>query len=139
MFEGNIEKDELISELYIYLSENNWSKLRQFAFRSSLLTWIGVVSIRFFQKIRPRLIDNPNSESLLSKIDFKMFQSIDESKIDVENAVLRITNSRYRRVIMELDLKDREPEQVANEMGTNVANLYNIRRRAHLQLLKYLN
>ena len=50
IFDGNIDKRELINELYIYLANDNWKKIRQFDFRSKLITWTSVVAIRFFQQ-----------------------------------------------------------------------------------------
>ena len=38
---------DIASEMYIYLSKNDWSKLRSFEFRSSLFGWIKVVTNRF--------------------------------------------------------------------------------------------
>ena len=138
-FDRNVEKDELISELYIYLSDNNWYKLRQFTYKSSLLTWTGVVAIRFFQKKRSKLIENASSEALLLKNDIAISSNSLDYKLDLERALNHIQNVRYRQVIIELDIKERSPNVVADEMNTNVANLYNIRRRAHVQLKQYLN
>ena len=45
-----LDKNELINELYLYLQSDNWYKLRQFDFRSKLTTWLTVVAVRFFQK-----------------------------------------------------------------------------------------
>ena len=59
--------------------------------------------------------------------------AIDEI-IDVRHAIKRIQNARYRMVIEQLDLHDMAPEILANKMGTTVDNLYNIHRRALLQL-----
>ncbi len=33
IFKGKAEKDELVSELYLYLRENDWYRLRQFQFK----------------------------------------------------------------------------------------------------------
>lgn len=42
--------NELVNEFYLYIAADNWRKVRQFDFRSKLMTWVGVVAIRFFQK-----------------------------------------------------------------------------------------
>ena len=49
-----LDKNELINELYLYLQSDNWYKLRQFDFRSKLTTWLTVVAVRFFQKRKGR-------------------------------------------------------------------------------------
>lgn len=46
----------------------------------------------------------------------------------------KMPNERYRKVIDILDLQDIRPEQLAEEMNVTVDNLYNIHRRALVQL-----
>lgn len=139
IFDGHVEIDELANELFIYLSNNNWYKLKQFAYKSSLTTWVGVVAIRFFQNKRADLIENESSETLLSKSSIEETTWINERRIDVERALRQLPNERYRKVILELDILDRDPRDVAKELNTKVSNLYNIRRRAHLQLKRFFN
>ena len=44
------KKEELVSELYLYLSQNEWERLRKFEFKASLFTWLTVLAVRFFKK-----------------------------------------------------------------------------------------
>jgi len=57
-----------------------------------------------------------------------------EETIDVRQAISRMPNARYKSVVLRLDLQDEQPETVAAEMGVSVDNLYNIHRRALIQL-----
>ena len=50
VFHSQGKKEELITEFYLYLSENDWNNLRKFEFRASLNTWLTVVAQRFFKK-----------------------------------------------------------------------------------------
>ena len=50
--------------------------------------------------------------------------------MDVERLFSLMPNSRYVYVIRRLVLQDVEPKTVARELGTNVDNLYNIKKRA---------
>ena len=43
-------------------------------------------------------------------------------------------NQRYRQVIEMLDLQEMRPDLLAEQMNVTVDNLYNIHRRALLQL-----
>lgn len=99
------------------------------------MTWISVVAVRFFQKKRESLIENTSSgaqiEQTKNSISYDM--TID-SKMDIHSAIDQISNSRYRMVIEKLDLDDVAPEELAKEMNVSVDNLYNIHRRALLQL-----
>ena len=46
----------------------------------------------------------------------------------------KMQNIRYRYVIEMLDLKEMRPDLLAEQMNVTVDNLYNIHRRALLQL-----
>lgn len=48
VFDGKIDVKELVNELFLYLSENNWYKIRQFDYRSRLTSWVRIVAVRFF-------------------------------------------------------------------------------------------
>lgn len=135
IFDNRVDRRELISELFLYIAKDNWYKLRQFDFRSSLMTWMSVVATRFFQKKRDELLEKDSEEALLLKIK-ETYQpySSKERKMDVRNALEKMKNVRYKDVIYELDLKDTSPEEYAARNGITVDNLYNLHRRALLQL-----
>lgn len=135
MFNKRIDRNELINELLIYIAAENWHKLSQFDFRSSLMTWISVVSIRFFQKRRKELIDSGNIETLKCQNDLSYSPiTFDEQRMDICKTVNQMTNHRYKDAIIALDFEDRKPEEVAIEMAITVDNLYNLHRRALIQL-----
>lgn len=135
VFDGNQEINELVNELYLYLRHDDWYKVRQFDFRSKLITWISVVAIRFFQKKRAMLIESDSIETLYEQNAFWHDADIDnDRRMDVRNAIAQMPNERYRFVITELELKERDPEELAQAMNITIDNLYNIRRRARLQL-----
>ena len=135
VFHYKVDIRALESELFLYIASDNWKKLRQFEYRSSLLTYISVISVRFFLKRR----DEMDTEEPSSFVEFD--EPIEpsgslslESNIDVRNAISKISNEKYRYALNALDLQDMSYEQLAEQMGTNVDNLYNIHRRAKLQL-----
>ena len=135
IFGGKADKNELLNELFLYLAQDEWKKLKEFDFRSSLLTWISVVAVRFFTKKRDLLIENESTEALI-KEDLYEFDNLSRviMKIDLENAILQINNPRYREVIIRLDINDQSYEDVAKHLNVTSANLYNIHRRALSQL-----
>ena len=57
-----------------------------------------------------------------------------EQHMDLRSALQKVHNTRYRKVIEVLDLQDVRLEQLAEEMEVTVENLYNIHRRALVQL-----
>ena len=119
----------------MYLRHDDWYKVRQFDFRSKLITWISVVAIRFFQKKRALMIDSDSIETLYDQNTFWKETGISQDRrMDVRKAIAQMPNERYKFVIIELELKERNPEELAQEMKITIDNLYNIRRRARLQL-----
>lgn len=135
IFDGNVERNELINELFLYLKHNDWHKVRQFDYRSQLTTWVSVVAIRFFQKKRAQLIENVPLETLYEQNTIWQDMHISQDhRMDVRKAIEQMPNERYRKVIIELELNEREPEEVAKELNITIDNLYNLRRRARLQL-----
>lgn len=135
VFDGNVDKQDLSQELFWYLAKNNWHKVRQFDFRSKLMTWVTVVAVRFFQKKREELIEKSTPITLNDKMwqEQSRVISIDQ-RMDLHNALAKMPNARYRKVIEILDLQEVRPEILAEEMNVTVDNLYNIHRRALMQL-----
>lgn len=135
VFDGNIDKRELVSELYLFMAQNDWQVFRKFQFRSTLMTYISVVSVRFFIAKRARLIDSPLSTSLNNQKEQIHSTVLSmEQRIDIREALKKMPNVRYQKVIEKLDLQDVLPEKLAEEMNVTVDNLYNIHRRALAQL-----
>lgn len=135
VFDNNIKEKEIINELYLFLAQNNWQIFRQFQFRSSLMTYVSVVASRFFLIKRDKLIDSKiNIAPIVNESIIHNTIRVLEQRIDIREALKKMQNERYRKVIELLDLKDIHPETVAKEMNITVDNLYNIHRRALIQL-----
>ena len=67
VFSHEVEYDEMVNELYIYLMEDDALKLRNFQYRSSVYQWLKVLAIRFFIKKRVRMIDDKSNETPYSE------------------------------------------------------------------------
>lgn len=137
VFDYEVEYDEMVNELYVYLMENDAIKLRDFEYRSSVYQWLKVLAIRFFIHKRGRMIDNTTQET---PYDGRQ-QTVDAEKDmtaegDMERLFDNMPNKRYVYVIRRLILEDWEYEELAKEMNITTANLYNIRRRAMVQLTR---
>ena len=135
LFNSDVDYDEFVNELYVYLMENDASKLRSFEYRSTVYQWLKVLAIRFFINKRGRMIDDTSQET---PYDGRS-QTADTEKDmtaegDMERLFNNMPNKRYVHVIRCLILEDWEPEQLAHEMNITTANLYNIKRRAMAQL-----
>ena len=135
VFDYEVDYDEFVNELYVYLMENDASKLRKFEYRSTVYQWLKVLAIRFFIHKRGRMIDDTSKGT---PYDVHQ-QSADvehntTAKVDIDRLFVDMPNKRYVYVIRRLIIDDCEYEDLAKEMNITTANLYNIRRRAMAQL-----
>jgi len=137
VFDYEVEYDEMVNELYLYLMENDAIKLRNFEYRSSVYQWLKILAIRFFIKIRARMIDNSSGEPPYDKMDQIAAPKSDAAvEYDIERLFEAMPTKRYVYVIRRLILEDCKPEELAREMNITTANLYNIKRRAMAQLTR---
>ncbi|MBQ2906404.1 MAG: sigma-70 family RNA polymerase sigma factor [Bacteroidales bacterium] len=133
VFSYEVDYDEFVNEFYLYLMENDAYRLKQFQGRSTIYQWMKIIAIRYFISKRDRMIDNESKDALLDSP--VQNETIDEEKkmtekMDIEYLFSLMPNGRYVYVIRRLVLQEVEPKVVAEELGTNVDNLYNIKKRA---------
>lgn len=137
VFDYEVDYDEFVNELYVYLMENDAQKLRNFEYRSSVFMWMKILATRFFIKKRVLMIDDSTRETLYDGREQKAAPESDMSAVgDIERLFKAMPTQRYVYVIRRLVLEDLEPEQLATEMGITTANLYNIKKRAMAQLTR---
>lgn len=134
VFNYEVDYDEMVNELYVYLMEDDAVKLRNFQYRCSVYQWLKVLAIRFFIKKRNRMIDDNSQKSLYDGRIHALSEEEPAAGNDIEKLLSMMANKRYVSVIRKLVLEDCEPEKVAQEMYITTANLYNIKRRAMAQL-----
>ena len=133
VFSYEVDYDEFVNEFYLYLMENDAYRLKQFQGRSTIYQWMKIIAIRYFISKRDRMIDNESKDALLDSVVRN--ETVDgekkmTAKMDIEHLFSLMPNRRYVYVIIRLVLQEVEPKVVAEELGTNVDNLYNIKKRA---------
>lgn len=139
VFSYEVDYDEFVNEFYLFLMENDAYRLKQFQGRSTIYQWIKVIAIRYFIAKRDSMIDMESKDVLLESVVHE--GTVDEekqitAKMDLEYLFSLMTNRRYIYVIRRLILQEAEPKVVARELGVNIDNLYNIRKRAMTVLTK---
>ena len=139
IFQGQIQKNEFVSELFIYLSQREWYKLRQFDYRSRLTTWLSVVATRFFIKNKDWLIEKYSVETQNNLEGVWDPFPARDTRRDILKAIEMMENAKYRKLIIDLDINEIHPAKVADELGVSLANLYNLHSRARAQLKKHMN
>lgn len=136
-----IEYDELVNELFIYLSKDNWHKLDTFAGLNgcTLRSWIVRISWRFFMNQRERLLGIVAA----SVDDGQISDTIDnfdaDIAMDVESTFSRMTNDRYVQVLKWMLVEGYDADEVAARLNTSVSNVYNIKHRAIVQFVEVYN
>jgi DNA-directed RNA polymerase specialized sigma24 family protein len=133
VFSYEVDYDEFVNEFYLYLMENDAYRLRQFQGRSSIYQWLKVIAIRYFIAKRENMIDMSPKEALVENLERgDAFEDMRQTtaRMDVEHLFSVMPNKRYVYVIRRLILEEADPRIVAEELQTNVDNLYNIKKRA---------
>ena len=127
-----IDYDEIISEIYILLMEDDAKRLRQFNFESTLYQWLKIIAIRHCLKLKSqaKVIDNESKEPLVNSNKNHSATESSQAKMDLETLLNHMKNQRYVLVIRLLMIEDMSPEDVAHKLSVTVDNLYNIKRRA---------
>ena len=132
--------DDLVQELYLYLSSNNWEKLRKYNPERPFVNWFSVVSYRFFKDFSRSMIDSANQIPISNMNDhqtaFMSNGTIGTIMMDIKQAISKLKPPRDSQILEALLLRDEEPEIVAKRHNVTVDNLYNIKRRAIAKLIK---
>lgn len=132
--------DDLVQELYLYLSSNNWEKLRKYNPERPFVNWFSVVSYRFFKDFSRSMIDSSDQIPISNMNDhqtaFMSNGTIGTIMMDIKQAISKLKPPRDSQILEALLLRDEEPEIVAKRHNVTVDNLYNIKRRAIAKLIK---
>lgn len=145
LFNHPIEYHEFADEVTVFLLENNERRLRQFDYKSTLCHWLKICLVRYFLRNDDVMIEDATKESpyVLESENLRQDEVVDHigalnAKLDMEMLLeeLAASNRRYAYVIKRILLDDAEYETVAGELNVQVANLYNIKRRAMEELTK---
>lgn len=138
---GNVDYDELVNELFIYLSKDNWHKLDTFAGinECSLCSWVTRITWRYFFKQRERLLGKVVLDISEVKISDCVENLDTEIAMDVNATFERMPNKRYVQVLQWMLVEGYNADEVAIKLDTAAANVYNIKHRAIVQFVEVYN
>ncbi len=136
LFKGSVEYDDIVNELYLLLSANNWRALDSYRGEAKLATWLSCVAWRYFVKVYVR----NEREHAVDDISVRKLAVADtaldtEIRIDVETVLNAMPNTRYAEVISLHIVQGMGAEETAAILGTSVPNFYNLKSRAIRQFL----
>lgn len=143
VYQSQGKKEELVTEFYLYLRDNDWKRLRQFSFRSALDTWLTIVAIRYFnakesstqtktEMLDPLLIKNKGEKSV---DDYDIFHEM--SRVELYEAIDRLKKPRERLALLG-ELTGKSVEVIAEELGCTVTAVYNLTKKARKAVKKMM-
>lgn len=140
VYRGLVDLDEMVSELYLYLSRNGWSKLDGFDGKNGcrLRSWMIPVAWRFFVDAYDRIMHVVAAEDVAEKMsgaDVRDDLRI-QMAIDVKAVLERMPNERYAEVLRLLLIEGYGASDVAEMLGVKVDNVYNLKHRAIQQFIE---
>lgn len=136
VFDGRVEYDEMVSELYLFLAQDDWRRVRSFDARNgcSFKTWLSTVAWRFFYGNMSRFLNIQEGNRDYDS-PYQPSRRI-VSSIDIRTTLAVMPNRRYAEAVNLLVFRGYEAEEVAELWHTKVSNVYNIRHRAIEQFKK---
>lgn len=141
LMHDNVDYDELVNELFIYLSKDNWHKLDTFAGINgcSLCSWVTRITWRYFLKQCKRLLGKEELDIAEIQIGNTTDNLDAEIAMDVNTTFKRMPNKRYVQVLQWMLVDGYDAEEVADKLSTTTANVYNIKHRAIVQFVEVYN
>ena len=139
VFRGKVEFDEVVNELYLYLSRDNWAKLDGFDGKNGcrLRTWMIPVAWRYFMSIRERLLKTEKFDDNSGVIKDSIRDDLRiQIAIDVNAVISRMPNQRYAEIIRLLLIEGYASQDVADMLDMKVENIYNLKHRAINQFIE---
>jgi RNA polymerase sigma factor (sigma-70 family) len=136
----DVPVDDLVQELYLYLSADNWARLKKYDPVLPFDRWLSVVSYRFFKDFSHRMIDSRRQIPITNIYDQQLLDAgttqMNHIMMDIRQGLTELEPPRDREILTALLLRDEEPQAVADRFNVTVDNLYNIKRRALAKLIQ---
>ncbi len=138
---------EFINEIYVFIMlpgvKTGRSKLAAFGFRSTLTSWLKVVTENFCHQLYDRRIEFDTNSDVANDRFSPSEDSLTESTRELDMADLHkilgmMKNQRFRRLIECIYLEDKSPEETAEILGVTKDNYYNMHKRAKAQFCDML-
>ena len=138
LYKGTVEYDELVNELYIHLSRNDWAALDSYRGdnRARLSSWISKVAWHYFMnsyRRKSRVVTD--EESLAGEMGKYSVVSDDDIRMDIDEVLKKMPNRRYAEVLKLNLYYGYSAEDISAILDTPVSNVYNIKHRAVMQFI----
>ena len=136
-----VEFADMVQQLYLYLSENDWERLRRYNPAMPFVNWFSVVSYRYFKDFFRSMIDSTVQKPIIDIDDhdstLAITSEVSQTLLgDLWRVLPLLEPPRDRQILKSFLIDDEAPETVAKRHGVTIDNLYNIKRRALTRLVK---
>lgn len=136
LFKGNVEYDDIVNELYLHISADNWRVLDSYRGEAKLVTWLSCVAWRYFIRVHKQNEKEPVADNNIYRMHRTENTILDtEIRMDVEAVLDVMPNRRYAEVISKHIVEGMGVEEVASLLRITVPNFYNLKSRAIRQFL----
>lgn len=102
LFKGTVDYNELVNDLYIHLSRENWAALDLYRGdnQARLSSWISRVAWHYFMNSYRRLSRvQPDEDGVLESMKPYAVISDDDIRMDIEKVLKLMPNRRYAEVL----------------------------------------
>lgn len=136
IFDNQVPIDELTNEFICLLKYNNWAKLKNFQFSSTLFGWLKVVAVHYFNNNKERLYPNYLYSSYCKNGETKL--SLDSATEDEILSLLKLmTIQQYHDILYMCLVEKRTDAQIA-ELLCISESVYKRKKRFALDHLKVM-
>ena len=138
VFSHTVNKEELITDFYLFMCSNDWEKLRKFEFRSGLNTYLTILAVRYFKKVHASWTKNiPTDPQLIAETQKNIQDSFDieheMNRMEMYKAIDGLSKPRERYALL-AELNGMSAEEIAADMGCTVSAVYNLTKKARMEL-----
>ena len=150
VFQDTQDYDEMINALYLHLMENDGRRLRTFGEHpadstpankggkaASLFGWIKKTAYHLFLSIKHNDNENENRRPILRDEDGDIIdvdladESVKDPGVNMDaDTFLELAPARDRNILEMYFKQDLDADEIATIAGVDIANLYNIKKRA---------
>jgi RNA polymerase sigma factor (sigma-70 family) len=135
-FDGEqMQLDEGVNEIYIYMKKDDWYKLKQYRGRNdaSIKTWLSRIAYHFFLNMHKKMkkLENFNLE--------EPYQDDSEQYEQIRKVLSMMSTDRYRIILIKMYYEGKTREEVAEEMNVSIDYFYVLYRRAKEQFKEQFN
>lgn len=140
---GRMDFDELVSELYLHLAENDFRRLRLFVGdTASLKTWVSKIAKRLFlakdHVIGPISTAGDKVEEVLPETATDRQEDVTASMIDLRVSISKLSCRRYAQVASLLYMDRRDEAFVRKIMQADGATWHCLKKHTREALLNHM-